>query len=113
MNGAGYLDLQVNGYGGIDFQSDELTAEGLHLACKGLQGDGVDGILATVITDHMPLMEARLRRLVALRESDPFVRQMIVGIHIEGPFISPLDGYRGAHPHDAVVAASPDAMMRL
>jgi N-acetylglucosamine-6-phosphate deacetylase len=38
---------------------------------------------------------------------------MVSGIHIEGPFISPIDGYRGAHPRDAVRPASPDAMNRL
>ena len=47
-------------------------------------------------------MVARLQRLVALREADPFVREVIAGLHVEGPFLSPVDGFRGAHPLDAI-----------
>ena len=46
----GYFDLQVNGYGGVDFNADGLTAGQLHLACEKLAADGVGGILATIIT---------------------------------------------------------------
>src|SRR5437763_9674023 len=88
-NTGGYFDLQVNGYGGVDFHSDNLAAEDLHRVCTAMCRDGVGAFLATIITDHVPVMEHRLRRLVELRERDPFVRQMIPGIHIEGPFISP------------------------
>ena len=109
----GYLDLQVNGYFGVDFQSDDLTADELHRACAALQNDGVAGILATIITEDVAKMASRLRRIVELRERDPLVRQIIAGIHIEGPFISPVDGYRGAHPKDAVRPADRDAMNRL
>jgi N-acetylglucosamine-6-phosphate deacetylase len=109
----GYFDLQVNGYGGTDFNSDALTAEGLHAACERLAADGVDGILATVITDTPERMAARLARLVALREADPLARRMIPGLHVEGPFINPAVGYKGAHPADAIVPAEPDAMRRL
>ena len=45
------LDLQVNGYAGVDFNGDRLEAEDLHAACAALRDDGVEGILATVITD--------------------------------------------------------------
>src|SRR5947199_1104578 len=48
-----------------------------------------------------------------MRERDPLVREIIAGIHIEVPFISPVDGYRGAHPKDAVRPADRDAMRRL
>jgi N-acetylglucosamine-6-phosphate deacetylase len=114
MNHAdGYFDLQVNGYAGIDFQDDALTDEQLHRACAALRADGVAAILATIITEHIPVMERRLRRLVELRQRDPLARELIAGIHIEGPFISPVDGYRGAHPRDAVRPADRDAMRRL
>src|SRR5215210_156961 len=109
----GYFDLQVNGYAGVDFHSDDLTADELRRVCTAMRADGVAGFLATIITDHLPVMEHRLRRLVELRDRDPLIRQMIPGIHIEGPFISPVDGYRGAHPLDAVRPADCDAMRRL
>ena len=109
----GFLDLQVNGYAGVDFQSDQMSADDLHRACAALRADGVWGILATIITEHVPVMERRLRRIVEFRDRDPLVRDVIVGLHIEGPFISPRDGYRGAHPRDATRPADRDAMKRL
>ena len=112
-NSRGYFDLQVNGYYGIDFHSDDLTAEQLHLVCTAMQRDGVGGFLATITTEHVPVMEHRLRRLVELRQADPLARELIPALHIEGPFISPVDGYRGAHPRDAVRPADVDSMKRL
>ncbi len=110
---AGYFDLQVNGYAGIDFQSDELTADQMHSACEALQRDGVAGILATIVTDDVDKMSRRLAKVVELRERDPLVRKLIAGIHIEGPFLSPIDGYRGAHARDAIRPADRDAMQRM
>jgi N-acetylglucosamine-6-phosphate deacetylase len=114
VNGAtGFFDLQVNGYGGVDFNGDDLTADSLHAACERLQADGVAGILATFTTESLEKMERRMANLVAHRETDPLAERMIVGIHIEGPFISPTDGYRGAHPADAVRTPNTDEMKRL
>lgn len=55
----------------------------------------------------------RLHRLVELREADPLARELILGLHIEGPFISATDGYRGAHPEDAIRSADTNVMQRL
>jgi N-acetylglucosamine-6-phosphate deacetylase len=110
---AAYFDLQVNGYGGVDFNGDDLTADALHTACQRLRNDGVGASLATVITDHLPLMCRRLARLVELRERDPLAADVIVGLHVEGPFINPKRGYVGAHPPDAVVPGDADAALRL
>jgi N-acetylglucosamine-6-phosphate deacetylase len=100
-----WFDLQINGYGGVDFNQDDLKESDLHRACQLLRMHGLGGILATIITDSAPRMEARIRRLVSLRESDPLVREMIGGIHVEGPFLNPQDGYRGAHPAAAICPA--------
>lgn len=110
---ARYLDLQVNGYGGVDFNQDDLSPDGLHLACQAMRRDGVDTALATIITDHIEPMANRLRRLVDLREKDDLARSVIAGFHIEGPFLSPVDGYRGAHPLDAITQASQPALDQL
>jgi N-acetylglucosamine-6-phosphate deacetylase len=108
-----FFDLQVNGYGGIDFNQDDLTPDGLHQACERLRADGVAGILATITTDHLDAMARRLVNLVRLRAEDPLAAGLIVGLHIEGPFLSPVTGYRGAHPEDAIRPATPDAAERL
>lgn len=110
---AGYFDLQVNGYGGVDFNSEGLTADGLHRACARLELEGVVGCLATVITDAVPVMCARLATLATLRAADPLAQRLIAGIHIEGPFINEADGFRGAHPRDAVQPADVETMKRL
>lgn len=108
-----YFDLQVNGYGGVDFNKDDLGAEELHGCCERLRDDGASGILATIITEKLDLMCARLKRLAELRERDPLAEEIIAGVHIEGPFISPVTGYVGAHPRDAVMPASIDGARRL
>lgn len=111
--GMEFLDLQVNGYGGVDFNSDTLSAEALHLSCQKLKSDGVKAILATLITEHIEVLERRLVLLNRLRDADPLAQEMIVGFHVEGPFISPEDGYRGAHYVDAVKPANVSDASRL
>jgi N-acetylglucosamine-6-phosphate deacetylase len=110
---AKFFDLQVNGYAGVDFNQDDLTADQLHRACERLAADGVDGILATIITEHTGQMAARITRLAELRQGDPLAQRLIAGIHVEGPFLNPADGYRGAHPADAVLAADSGIMEQL
>ena len=107
------FDLQLNGYKGVDFNSDDLTGESLRHACAAVRADGGGRMLATVITDRLEQMTARIRRLVELRTSDPLVREVLAGIHVEGPFISPLPGFVGAHPAEHVVPASIEAAERL
>ena len=108
-----FFDLQVNGYAGVDFNHDGLDAEALHRACERLDADGVGGFLATIITDDLAAMCRRLSTLVALRARDPLARRLIAGVHIEGPFLNDSDGYRGAHPRDAIRPADLDSMERL
>jgi N-acetylglucosamine-6-phosphate deacetylase len=110
---SGYFDLQVNGYGGVDFNSDDLTAEQLHLCCQKLVEDKVSGILATIITAEVPSMCRRLARIRELRERDPLAGQLIAGFHIEGPFLNETKGYRGAHSEAAIRPADAGSMQRL
>lgn len=109
----GFVDLQLNGYKGIDFNSDELSAGALHETCELLRADGVAGVLATVITDSLDRMAARLAKIAAIRRDDPLVREMIWGVHIEGPFLNETPGFVGAHPPEYVRPASVEVMQRL
>lgn len=110
---SGFFDLQVNGYAGVDFNRDNLSAHDLHRACEHLEADGVAGILATIVTEDVQAMARRLKRLAQLRQDDDLARRMIAGLHIEGPFLNPSAGFRGAHPPDAICRASCDAMKYL
>lgn len=107
------FDLQVNGYAGTDFCSTGLTLEQCRHACDELGADGVQGILATLITDTVDALCAKLARLVSFRESDPVIAGMIAGFHIEGPFLNASPGYIGAHPPECVKSANVDDMQRL
>lgn len=104
-----YIDLQINGCFGIDFNSDELTIDDMAKACSQLQDDGIELILATLITDDVLSMVSRIRRLAAWCQREQDIRRVIGGIHVEGPFISSLPGFVGAHPVDCVRPASIEA----
>ncbi len=108
-----FFDVQVNGYAGVDFNSDSLALEPMRETCRRLRDDGVSGVLATIITDDVERMSARLANLVKLRKQDALVEQVIAGFHIEGPFIRGELGFVGAHPTEAVRPADPEVMKRL
>ena len=108
-----YFDLQVNGYAGVDFNGNSLTADDLHGVCQQLSRDGVDGILATIITADAEAMCRRLANIAELRDQDEVAERMIRGFHIEGPFLNEQPGYIGAHPVEHAVPADVETMRRL
>ena len=83
------LDIQVNGYAGIDFQQDDLTEADMLHAVEQLAQAGCDRILFTLLTDDWEAMTRRLANARQLRDAHPVLGQAIVGWHIEGPFLSP------------------------
>lgn len=107
------FDLQVNGYAGTDFCSIDLSGEQLNSACLALEADGVDSILATIITDSLDKLRLKIANLAYLREQDPLARKVIAGIHLEGPFLNPAPGYIGAHEPEHVKLANVDDTKRL
>ena len=92
-----FFDFQVNGFGGIDFQSETITPADLNCAIQGLLDHRTGGIFLTLITDTIPALEAKLHRFEAMRAEDPLVASVVLGYHLEGPYLSPLPGFRGAH----------------
>ncbi len=109
----GFYDIQVNGYAGIDFNQNDLTAEDFHLACKRLKKDGVEGILATIITADFEDMKKRLANISRYQKKDPLIQDIVRGVHIEGPFVNSEHGYRGAHPEQLIFDANQDQMLEL
>jgi len=91
------LDLQINGYAGVDFQQDDLTAEQLLQAVRALRRDGCSRLFFTLITAEWPRLVHRLRQATQLRQQSPELQAAIVGWHIEGPFLSEQPGFHGAH----------------
>ena len=93
----GYFDIQVNGFAGVDFQQPELSADDLGTAVGALAAHATHRFFLTLITDGIDSLCAKLRGIEAIRAGDPSVREAVCGYHIEGPWLSPLPGYRGAH----------------
>jgi N-acetylglucosamine-6-phosphate deacetylase len=107
----GFVDIQVNGYNGISFslesaddpsmESRRLSVEEIRNITKELWSNGVTTYLPTLTTNSRELF---LRNISVLNEAmnDPSNMGSIPGLHLEGPYISPFDGYRGAHPREHV-----------
>ncbi len=100
------FDFQVNGFAGVDFQADELTQRDMEQAALALRRHGVAAILVTLITDEIDAHCRRLANLEKLCAASPLISEVVAGYHIEGPWLSPEPGYRGAHPADPMHAPS-------
>lgn len=95
---ASLFDLQVNGFFGVDFQSPDLSLDGMRRACEALRRHGTGGILFTLVTDDVDQLCRKFENIETIRRSDSAVANMIRGYHLEGPWISTEPGYHGAHP---------------
>ncbi|HPF04388.1 MAG TPA: amidohydrolase family protein, partial [Bacteroidales bacterium] len=95
----GFIDNQVNGFAGVSFTfgGGELTAEGVKKATRELWKTGVTTYIPTLTTNSNELLTKNFSILGEVKD-DSALLGSIPGFHLEGPFISPVDGYRGAHP---------------
>lgn len=107
------LDIQVNGYAGIDFQQDDLSEADLLHAVEQLAQACCGQILFTLVTDNWEAMTRRLARAKQLRDAHPALGRAIAGWHIEGPFLSAETGYCGAHPADKMLSPTPERVAEL
>jgi N-acetylglucosamine-6-phosphate deacetylase len=94
----GYVDLQVNGYVGVDFNDPDVTLEQIRSAAQAMSEDGVAAALPTVITAAPEAMVACISQLASAMETCDTVAAVFRGIHVEGPFLSKQPGFIGAHP---------------
>lgn len=94
----GFLDIQVNGFAGVDFNRPTLTTEELRRATEAMWRHGVTRFFPVVITASPKAMEGTLRAMARAREQDAVLARAVPAIHLEGPFLAAEDGPRGAHP---------------
>ncbi|MEE8440184.1 MAG: N-acetylglucosamine-6-phosphate deacetylase [Spirochaetia bacterium] len=106
------VDLQVNGYLGVDFSSPAVTLDEIIQACADLIDHGVDRFCPTVITSSVETYRRNLP-LIARVISLPELNEHILGIHAEGPFISARTGAVGAHDQELVRPPSQDFFDRM
>lgn len=93
----GFLDMQVNGYRGVDYSSEQLKMESIEGLVKNLAKSGTTRHIPTIITNSRERICRNLSVIAEAVENSPLLEKAIAGIHVEGPFISKEDGPRGAH----------------
>ena len=94
----GLIDNQINGYANVDFSGDNLTVEKIISAAKAIWRDGVTSFLPTLITNSHDNFCKNLKILDEACRSDESLSKSVPGFHLEGPYLSPEEGYRGCHP---------------
>lgn len=107
--GPGLIDLQVNGIQGFDFNDGGLTIQGVIDATQALLMQGVTTYFPTLITNTDSVIIAILKTINRACSINELTGECIGGIHLEGPFISPHDGARGAH--DKKYTRNPDVQL--
>ncbi len=102
----GFIDLQVNGFAGVDYNDPSSTPESIAKSIRRMFSTGVTRFFPTVITASRERILDSLRNLAKVKEefrrnSLPEAHAM-EAFHVEGPHISPDDGPRGAHPAEHI-----------
>lgn len=98
FTGPGWIDIQVNGFAGHDINKGDLDVPGFERMTQALHSKGVAHYLPTIITATERHMAHCLNAVAQAQHNSLLVGCSVSGIHLEGPFLSPEDGARGAHP---------------
>lgn len=106
------MDVQVNGYGGHEFNEPGLTAETVAQISRQQDACGLVAYCPTATTHSDATLRHTMATIAAACEAWPDVARRIAGIHLEGPYISAEDGPRGAHPRDHVRPPNWDEFQR-
>ena len=107
-----WIDLQVNGFAGVDYNTPETTQEAIAGSIQAQFATGVARFFPTVVTGSAQRILGCLRNLARARSSLAEGLAM-EGFHLEGPYISPEDGPRGAHPRQFVRPPNLDEFRRF
>jgi glucosamine-6-phosphate deaminase len=111
--GPGLVDLQVNGVNGVDFNDTALTEDDVVTATKYLLSTGVTTYFPTVITNSESNILKIVKTISGACDNNELVDSCVGGIHLEGPFLSGVDGARGAHNEKYLKAADWQMFERL
>ena len=94
----GFVDIQINGYGGQEFSSLELTPSRVADIVRKHYSFGVTRVCPTLTTQSFQVMRHGVAAIAAACDESSEIAQAVAGIHLEGPYFSTEDGPRGAHP---------------
>lgn len=104
MIAPGFVDIQINGYKGFDFNESALTTEEWRQVSLELLRVGVTTYYPTFITNSIVNLLTLLEENVKAINKCELCKDVIGGFHLEGPYISKVDGPRGAHDKKYVKA---------
>lgn len=99
---AGFVDLQVNGRSGFDLNAEQISTHTVMGLVDAMLADGVTTFLPTLITAPEDRICRNLKVIAEARKIDRKTAACVPFVHIEGPSISPMIGYSGAHAVDAI-----------
>ena len=106
-----FVDLQINGYQGVNFTaSSDLTKDAVYQVMQRLWSHGVAYFLPTITTSSFENIKKCFEILSASRQ-EAAVARSVPGYHLEGPYISSIDGPRGMHPIEHARPPSWDQFM--
>jgi N-acetylglucosamine-6-phosphate deacetylase len=108
----GLVDLQVNGYKEVHFSDINLTQEDFVRACRDVFDAGTTAFLPTMITSPKEVYEHNLPIMAAVLQEAEFQGRLL-GIHVEGPFISAQEGTRGAHDEQWISKPDVDYLSKI
>ena len=97
-----FWDVQTNGRLGVSFNDPGLTPGQVAEIVHAQDALGTARICPTLFTAPFEAFVAGLGAVDRACRDDPGVASRVLGVHLEGPYISGLDGYRGAHPPASV-----------
>ena len=106
----GFIDLHAHGGGGFSFDdaaSGDGSADAIWRALAAHRAHGTTRSVLSLVANPVAALERSLAAIADLAERDP----LVLGSHLEGPFLAP--GRRGAHNPDFLISPSPSVTGRL
>jgi len=97
-----FWDIQTNGRWGVSYSDPALTVDQVAAVVRAQAALGTARLCPTLITAPFDAFVHGLKTIAGACEADPEIAAMVAGVHVEGPYLSGVEGYRGAHPLDAV-----------
>lgn len=104
----GFLDIHTHGADHVD--ANAATPEEVRRWAVFNARHGTTGFLTSILTDTPEQTEAAIRRITQAMDEGPTGGAAVLGIHLEGPFLSPA--YKGAMPESLLRKGDPDWIRR-
>jgi N-acetylglucosamine-6-phosphate deacetylase len=103
-----FYDMQINGHAGVWFGQPNITPEQVLQTLEPHYAFGVTRMFPTLITNSDENFRTGFSAIREACEQEGWADELVAGCHLEGPYLSPEDGPRGAHPREHIRPADWD-----